>query len=46
MPGFKVTQEDVEHLDPLRRLVAEHLIKTGEWVLVPRLCHDNDTSAA
>lgn len=32
---FKITREELDHLDTIHRLVAEALIKTGEIELIP-----------
>ena len=43
--GFKISQETLEHLDPIKRAVGVELVKQGRWIFVPtfRTGMDNTT---
>ena len=34
IPHYRIRREILEHMDPMRRMVAKSLIVRGEWILV------------
>jgi len=34
IPNYTISREVLEHMSTLHKLVAEHLIKTGQWRLI------------
>jgi len=33
--GFKISQETLDHLDPIKRAIGIELIRQGRWVFMP-----------
>lgn len=33
--GFPVSQETLEHLDPIKRALGYEMVRLGRWILIP-----------